>query len=151
MSNIPSSNLLNDALTLVCPEPFLLSRFNGTTTNDIGVDVRTYETPFVSQGSIQPVDRKFYEQFGLDFNKRHIQIWSSTDIEDIYRGRSGDQIGWNLRTWEVVGETEWFEIDGWQTIIAVQVPDNLDLLALRSWAFGDTRSNFSNSNFYQPS
>ena len=122
MSNIPSSNLLNDALTLVCPVPFDLYQFTGKTTNAIGYDVRTYADPIVAMGSIQAVDRKFYEQYGLDFNKRHIQVWSSTDIEDIYRSSAPDQIGWDSRRWEVVGETEWFQIDGWQSVVAVEVP-----------------------------
>ena len=150
MTNVPSSNLLNDALTLICPEPFFIRKFISISTNDFGIDVRRYQRPVSLSGSVQAVDRKFYDQFGLDFTRRHVQVWASEDIADIYRSRAGDQIVWNGRLWEVTSEVEWFHIDGWQSVLAVEVTmaDARSQEAI-PWAFGDLRSNFSNSNFYQ--
>ena len=119
---VPGSNLLTAALELICPEPFQLYRYQGKTTNDIGYDVRTYAAPITIRGSIQAVDRAYYAEQGLDFNKRHIQVWTETEVEDLYRARSGDQIAWEGQRWEVLNESDWFPIDGWNSFVAVQVP-----------------------------
>ena len=98
MSNVPGNNLLADAFSLICPERFLLRKFQSITTNEFGLDIRRYQRPFPLEGSVQAVDRKFYSEFGLDFTKRHIQVWAS---EDYWRplprqGRRSDRMEWPL-------------------------------------------------------
>jgi len=119
---VPGSNILDDAFECIDCEDFQFYRYEGKTTNTIGLDVRTYAAPVTVTGSIQAVDRSYYADNGLDFTKRHIQVWTTTDIEDLYRARSGDQIQWNGERWEVLSETDWIPIDGWNSFIAVQVP-----------------------------
>ena len=119
---VPGSNLLTAALEVICPETFQLYRYQGKTTNVIGLDVRTYTAPLTIRGSVQAVDRAYYAEQGLDFNKRHVQVWTESEVDDLYRARSGDQIQWQGERWEVISETDWFVIDGWNSFIAVQVP-----------------------------
>ncbi len=122
---VPGSNLLTTALGLICPEPIQFYQFTGFATNAIGYDVRTYAAPTTVMASVQAVDRTQYSEAGLDFNKRHIAVWASQDIDDLYRGRAGDQIGWQGVRWEVLSESEWHPIDGWNNLIAVQVDEPL--------------------------
>ena len=119
---VPGSNLLSDALECIDCETFQFYQYQAKTTNTIGLDVRTYAAPVTATGSIQPVDRSYYADAGLDFTKRHIEVWTETDTEDLYRARSGDQIGWEGERWEVVSETDWFPVDRWNSFVAVQVP-----------------------------
>ncbi len=118
----PGSNLLTTALGIICRESFDYIQFTGRTTNAIGYDERTYAEPVTITGSVQAVDRSHYTDNGLDFSKRHIQIWTDTNVEDLYRARSGDQIQWNGNRYEVLSETDWHPIDGWNNFIAVEVP-----------------------------
>lgn len=122
--NVPGSNLLAYALTVICPDSFVLHRFTGKTTNTIGLDVSAYAAPETFQGSIQAVGRRLYADMGLDFTRRYISIWVSTNIDDLYRGRAGDQVTWNGTRWQVIDENDWHPIDGWDSIIAVQVPES---------------------------
>ena len=118
----PGSNLLDDALTLICPDSFQYYRFMDIQTNGIGLDVRRYAPPTSVRGSVQAVDRSLYADAGLDFSKRYLQIWTSTDVSDLYRARAGDQVQWEGSRWEVTSENDWHPMDGWNSFLAVQVP-----------------------------
>lgn len=122
MSTTPGSNQLTDAFELICPEPFDYYRFTGMTTNAVGIDVRSYAAAVTARGSVQPVDRSKYGEMGLDFTRRYIQVWTDTDVMDLYRERAGDQIGWNSARWEIQSENDWHIIDGWNRFTAIQVP-----------------------------
>ena len=122
MSNTPGSNLLTDAFELICTEPFDYYRFTGIETNAAGIDVRAYAAPVTVQGSVQPVDRSEYDDMGLDWTKRYIQVWTDQNVDDLYRERAGDQIGRHGFRWEIQSENDWHEIDGWNSFTAVQVP-----------------------------
>jgi hypothetical protein len=121
--NVPGLNLLTHALRQIHPQKLDLYRFVGSTTNAIGNQVRQYAEKVTVSGSVQAVERKFYSDMGLDFNRRYISIWTTTDVEDSEREKAGDQLRWNSNRWEVVGETEWFEMDGWNTVLAIEVSD----------------------------
>ncbi len=120
--SVPGSNLLSAAFDLICADSLPLYRYEGKTLNSIGYDVRTYSRPVTISGSVQAVDRNFYTAQGLDFSKRYVQVWTESNVDDIYRGRSGDQITWNGNRWEIMGENNWHPIDGWNSFLAVQVP-----------------------------
>ena len=121
--NVPSSNLLSTALTPICPESFNLRKFVSRTTNEIGLDVATYSDPVELFGSVQAVDARFYADFGLDFEKNYIHIWTETQITNVQRLTSPDVIEWNSKRWEVVSDNDWFPVDGWNNFICVEVVD----------------------------
>lgn len=123
---IPGSNLLQQALTVIKPTAVDYYRYSGRATNAIGLDVATYDAAVrLSKASVQPVDRAAFKQMGLDYNKRYIEIFVlGADIEDLGRARAPDQFGYNGRRFEVIGETDWNEIDGWDRVLAVELgPD----------------------------
>ena len=119
---VPGSNLLTSALSLICRTSFQYVKFQGITTNAIGLDERTYADPVTISGSVQDVDVSDFSELGLDFSKSHIQVWTETNVDSENRETSGDQILFNNRRFEVMGETDWHPVDGWNHFIAVEVP-----------------------------
>lgn len=118
---IPGSNLLNMALTVIRPQTIQFFAFTGRATNAIGLDEATYAAPVAVRGSVQPVPRSQYQRMGLDYNKRYVNLYASTDIDDLARDTAGDQIEFNGRRYEIMGEDDWFPQDGWNGTLAVDI------------------------------
>ena len=118
---VPSSNLLNIALTVINPMPVTYFKFKDRTNNDIGLLVTSYEEGVVVYGSVQAVPRSVYEQFGLDFQKNYVSLWVRQSVIDINRNQSGDQIEWAGRRFECKSETNWYNMDGWTEVLCVDV------------------------------
>lgn len=118
---IPGSNLLRVALSVIGQQTGQLYRATSRTKNSIGQWVTEYAAPRPVTGSIQAVPRSTYADLGLDFTKVYIACYFSVDVSDIQRGQSADQMTWNGRRWEFITESDWFAIDGWTGLIAVDV------------------------------
>jgi hypothetical protein len=121
--SVPSSNLLAQALRVIKPSAFQYVAYQSRTTNSIGLDVATYAAPVTLRGSIQPVPRNIFEQYGLDFQKSYIWVYVQKNISDIDRDRSSDRIIFNGKTYQILSNTEWYPIDGWSAFICVYVPN----------------------------
>ena len=119
--NVPGSNLLAQAFSILCTHQFKYFRYQGKTTNRYGIDVHEYEQPVVLRGSIQPVGQDIYHERGLDFQKTYIEVWSQQDTNGFFRGRSSDQIEYDGRRFQLVDENNWHPIDGWDSFLAVEV------------------------------
>lgn len=119
--NVPGSNLLASALSVICPQPFDYYRYQGKTINAIGLDVHTFDPPVNMTGSIQEVDSSVYHERGLDFQSQYIEIFVLNDIDPLFRSTAGDQVQFNGRRWQVISEDGWFAMDGWDAFIAVEV------------------------------
>ena len=118
-----AGNLLNRALKRVGSQTVQYMRFSGRTTNEIGLDVSTYAEPVNITGSVQAVPRSTYEQLGLDFQKRYIMIYTSAPVVDLQRDVSGDKISVGGKSYQVVSATDWLMMDGWQSVLCVEVED----------------------------
>jgi len=120
----PGGNLLNLALTVINRQAFQYQQLLSITTNELGLDIQNFSSPIPLSGSIQPVERSQVKELGLDFNKRVIEIWVEENLKDVARNSAGDRILYNNRIWQVIGEDEWFELDKWDQILAVEVVEN---------------------------
>lgn len=116
-------NLLNAALRIQPKQTVQYSKFSGRTTNEIGFDVCTYDTAVDLVGSLQAVPRSVYEQMGLNFQKRYVMFYASSPIQDVGRDVSGDKIAFGSKTYQVVSATDWHPINGWQSVLCVEVTD----------------------------
>lgn len=123
MTTVPGSNLLNQALGIIGRQSFLyfaqLSRTTDVAGTDIGQYVSTYATAVHASGSVQPMSRALYQQYGLDLQKTYFNFYVSADIIDVTRNVSGDQFKFNGRTFQCESIMPWFGIDGWNQVIAV--------------------------------
>lgn len=118
-----AGNLLNRALRLVKAQPVQYRRFVGRTTNEIGLDVSEYADPVQIMGSVQAVPRSTYETLGLDFQKQYVTLYTVTEVLDLRRDISGDMIDFGGRAYQLVSSTDWQAMDGWQSVLCVEVPN----------------------------
>ena len=117
---IPGNNILNTALSVLGKQTVYWSKFASRETNEIGLDVSVYKTPYPISGSFQPIARRQYQQYGLDFNKNYALFYAPQDLMDIARDTSGDKVFYNSREWQCLGLNDWFVIDGWVAMLLVE-------------------------------
>ena len=114
-------NLLNQALSIIPKQKFTYCKYKSNTINDIGIKVTTYETGVEYEGSVQAIDSKMYQELGLDFSKKYIQIFSSLNIKNVsLEQETPDKIVWNGKNYLVVNCSNWYVQDGWTNIVAVE-------------------------------
>ncbi len=119
----PGSNTLAMALTVLGSTPVNWFEFNGRTLNSGGVYVTTYKTPILEiSGSVQAINRTKYEALGLDFEKKYI-AWYVPNVAavDLDRDVSGDVIETLGRRFQLVGSNDWLNIDGWRSLLAIDI------------------------------
>jgi hypothetical protein len=118
---IPGSNILNMALRVIAPQSLQYYAYKSRSENDIGYLQTTYEEPVTVLGSFQAVPRSVYSFMGLDFSKQYFMFYASENIQTLNRGRSGDKLTFNGQTFEVMSDTSWHSIDGWNGIMCVLI------------------------------
>jgi hypothetical protein len=119
---IPGSNILAQALTMIASQAITWLSYQSRSTNDIGMQVSVYAAPVTIQGSIQAVPRTLIQALGLDMNKTYVNIFVPNNVIDIERDITSDQFQYGGATYQGLYATPWFSIDGWNQILAVQVP-----------------------------
>lgn len=118
---IPGMNILNTALTVIARQEALYHRAVSRGTNAIGQWVTTYAAPVPIRGSIQAVPRETYQNLGLDYQKNYLSCYFTGNVSGIQRGESGDQMTWNGRRYQFLSESEWYAMDGWNGLMAVEI------------------------------
>lgn len=116
---VPGSNLLNRALRLIVSQMVTYYRFISRSVNSVGQDVTLYADPVTLYGSFQAVDRKLYDQYGLDLQRSYYTFYSSNNITDVGRDVSGDQLVFSGQLFQVESNNDWFKVDGWKGILCV--------------------------------
>jgi hypothetical protein len=119
---IPGANILSMAMSVIGKSSFSYLAFASRTPNAIGQDVTKYEPPVTLQGSVQPVPRSLYQQYGLDFQRNYLNVYVSKAVLDVERDVSGDMIVFNGNSYQCLSVTPWVAIDGWNAVLCVQVP-----------------------------
>lgn len=118
---IPGSNLLRLAIGVIGAQTVMWSHATGRTNNIIGLLVTTYADPVAVTGSFQPVPRALIETLGLDFNKEYVTFFTTTSFQDIGRDDAPDKFVFDGSTYQVLNNTEWMAVDGWNSSIAVKI------------------------------
>lgn len=121
MVNIPGSNILKRAQSLINTQNVNYYQFTGNTINSSGIKVKAFAPVVVLKMNVQAVNRSMYDRLGLDYSKRYVEVWASYNVEDIYRDRSNDEIGFAGRRYAAVSKDDWFPIDRYDSFIAVDI------------------------------
>jgi hypothetical protein len=119
---IPGQNILNMAFSAIGKQSFSYYAFLTRTTNSIGQDVASYAFPCNVLGSVQPVPRSLYQQYGLEFDRYYLNVYMPQSAIDVARDVSGDALMYNCNWYQVLSKTDWFQQDGWVSVLAVQIP-----------------------------
>ncbi|MDL2313389.1 hypothetical protein LJC36_00235 [Desulfovibrio sp. OttesenSCG-928-C14] len=114
-------NILGLAMTIIPKQEALLFRWTGRESNDLGLDVDTFDPPVPLKGSIQPVDRTRYAYLGLDASKKYISVYSTTLAGTVTKIKNPDQIEYQGSRWEVMADTDWHAPADYSGLLAVQI------------------------------
>lgn len=118
----PGSNILGIALNVIAKQNFKYVKFVSRDLKENGIYVSNYAPAVMVQGSVQPADRKMYEQLGVDLNQKVITVYAPKNIFDVDRDRPGDRVIFDRETYQVISDTLWFDIDGWVRAACIGIP-----------------------------
>ena len=119
--SVPGSNLLTMALSVIAAQQITYLAYVSRETNSIGNQVTTYAAPTVIRGSIQPVPRSLMQTLGLDFQRHYVNIFVPNSVIDIARDVTSDQFQFAGATYQGLSLTRWFDVDGWNQVLAIEV------------------------------
>jgi len=118
---IPGTNLFNQAMTVFTPQEVTWFAASGRTVMDSGKYANSYATPVIIRGSLQSINRKLFQQMGLDLNKTYKNLYTNDPAFDVDRGRPGDRFHYAGRVYDAIGSNDWFSQDGWKLVTLVDV------------------------------
>lgn len=118
----PGSNILNQALTVISQQTFQYLAFTANTLTSIGTKVPAYASPVTAAGSVQPVPKRLYQQYGLDLQKNYWNFFLPQSVIDIGRDVSSDKFTYNNAIYQCISLTPWYGVDGWVEVLTVIVP-----------------------------
>ena len=121
--SVPGSNLLVKALRLIASQTFTYVAFSGRELNGIGNWVTSYAPPVQVQGSVQAVSRQLMQILGLDMQRHYVNIFVPQAVVDVRRDVTSDQFVFCGVTYQALSITKWVQIDGWNQVLCVEVPD----------------------------
>lgn len=117
---IPGSNLLEEALTVTAAQTVLYFQFDARVQNAVGQDVAVYKIPVEVSGSLQPVPKTLYQDYGLDLKRSYVVFYASKNILPVARNTSGDKIVYGGKTYVCESDTDWVLQDGWKGTLFVE-------------------------------
>lgn len=120
--SVPGGNLLNLAMSVIAKQQMTWTQYVGRTAAENGDWVPEYAAGIPVAGSIQPIKRSLYEHMGLDFQKAFYNIFLPNKIIDVRRAAAGDLLMYGCKTFSVVSTEPWFQMDGWDQCLCVEVP-----------------------------
>ena len=140
---IPGMNLLNVALTVLTPQTLFYFKFLSMVDNSTGNSIPNYANPVLIPGSFQPVPRRLYQQYGLNFQKDYFTFYTSTEIFDVARDVAGDQLIFENKQYQCLSNNDWFALDGWDGVLCIRVSNP----TLLPFGLEQYNKNFNNGTF----
>ncbi len=119
--NIPGVDLLDLTATVIEFQTVQWYQYTGRSRNAVKQYENTYNSPVTIQGSFQPVPRRLYEEYRLDFSKEYFYLFTSNNLLDVGRDVSSDYITSNSARYDCQSATPWYAMDGWTQVLCVAV------------------------------
>lgn len=120
MSN-PGSNLLKRARKLIKFGSVQYYATTGRTMNTARQWIASFGEAATLSASVQAVPRANYQKEGLDFNKFYVRVWASLAMVALDRDTSGDRFIYNGDLYAFADGENWFQQDGWSTVLACRI------------------------------
>ena len=129
-------NLHHIASRYIPQQQALWFRFKSREPDDLGHDqnqyrekykiddklgLNQYHEPVEIRGSWQAVDTQDAQSMGFDSAQVYRRFYTSHDIKGIQRGTSPDYLVVNGKKYDVMGDADWYEQDGWKSVICIEV------------------------------
>lgn len=120
--NIPGANLLSMASRVIRFETIGHRAFVSRVANSAGDFVSAFAPSVDIQGSMQPLNKKTYQELGLNLSKNYIMLYTSAVITPPVRDHEGDLLTFGGKTWQCESDQSWSAIDGFTKMLCVEVP-----------------------------
>ena len=120
---VPGSNILDLAMTVLGSQTVNYFRALDRTLNNIGQNITEFDAGILVSGSFQPVPRRLYEIYGLDFQKSYFTFYVSKNVIDLQRNVSGDQLEFQGQRYQCESNNDWFGEDGWVGVLCVLIDE----------------------------
>ncbi|MGQ7947827.1 phage collar protein [Providencia huashanensis] len=114
-------NLHRIASRYIPQQTALWFRFKNREPDERGHDQNQYHEPVEIRGSWQAVNTQDAQSMGFDSNQIYRRFYTSHDIKGIQRGTSPDYLVFNGKKYDVMGDADWYEQDGWKSVICIEV------------------------------
>ncbi|WP_273818070.1 phage collar protein [Providencia rettgeri] len=114
-------NLHRIASRYIPQQTALWFRFKNREPDERGHDQNQYHEPVDIRGSWQAVNTQDAQSMGFDSNMVYRRFYTSHDIKGIQRGTSPDYLVFNGKKYDVMGDADWYEQDGWKSVICIEV------------------------------
>ncbi|HFT1681547.1 phage collar protein [Providencia stuartii] len=114
-------NLHRIASRYIPQQTALWFRFKNREPDERGHDQNQYHEPVDIRGSWQAVDTQDAQSMGFDSNQVYRRFYTSHEIKGIQRGTSPDYLVFNGKKYDVMGDADWYEQDGWKSVICIEV------------------------------
>lgn len=125
---VPGSNLLSKALRVIRAQPVSYYLNTGRTRNSNGIYDADYAAPKAILGSVQAVPLNNYKALDLDFARNYVTLYTNTPLIGVQRDVSGDLFAFAGKVYQCVSTTDWLAMDGWNSVMAVQVDTALPVV-----------------------
>jgi hypothetical protein len=119
---IPGANLLGMALSVMRPQVMPWRAFVSRAENATGDTVATFAAPQDIQGSMQPVDKKLYQELGLNLAKNYSTLYVFGPVQPTARDRDGDLVLFDGKTWQCESDRNWSGVGEYRKVLCVEVP-----------------------------
>ncbi|MBG5892190.1 phage collar protein [Providencia rettgeri] len=114
-------NLHRIASRYIPQQTALWFRFKNREPDERGHDQNQYHEPVDIRGSWQAIDTQDAQSMGFDSNQVYRRFYTPHDIKGIQRGTSPDYLVFNGKKYDVMGDADWYEQDGWKSVICIEV------------------------------
>lgn len=118
---IPGINLLQIAFGAIAQQQGQWIKFVANVENSQGQDIPGYAPPVPISGSFQSTDTRTIQELGLDTERSYRTFYTSNPVLSVDRSTSPDQMIFYGRKYEVAGEADWINQDGWKAVILVDI------------------------------
>lgn len=122
--NIPGANLLSIAARVIAMQTLQHRAFVSRAENAAGDTVSTFAAPVDIQGSVQPINKRLYQELGLNLTKNYVMLYTSASVSPTTRDREGDLVSFNGKTWQCESDQNWAGVDGFTKMLCVETPGN---------------------------
>lgn len=120
--SVPGINLLGLAMTAIGQQTPTVYKFVSRATNAAGIDVPTYAAGVPVSGSLQAVPTRDYERLGLNWDETYVMFYTPYQLITVARDGSGDRLVYGGLHYVCESMTDWQQQDGWNAVLAVNVP-----------------------------
>ncbi len=123
---IVGSNIYKAATQLLTRRPYRLQRFDSRSVDEYGLITNNYLDPEDRLATMLAVSAKMVRKEGLDAKEKYLKLYDTVKFQQATRDKAGDLLFVFDEVFEIIAQSDWYEIDGWNWVMAVRINSNAE-------------------------